>query len=69
MLGGASTTLAPPSSGMNMSMTETSKVNAAKLSTAAPGPTCQCRAMPCRKLIACRCSTTTPLGWPVDPEV
>ncbi len=54
---------------MNRSMTETSKVTAAKLSTALSGPIRQARTMPCRKLIAWRCSTTTPLGWPVEPEV
>ena len=54
---------------MNMSMTETSKVKAANWSTALAGVIRQAPIMPCRKLIACRCSTMTPLGWPVEPEV
>jgi hypothetical protein len=67
--GGARITRAPPSSGMNMSITDTSKVNAANPRTALEGSIRQAMTMPCRKLIACRCSTTTPFGCPVDPEV
>ncbi len=66
---GASTTFAPASNGMNMSITEGSNVKAANDSTVLAGVMCQASIMPCRKLIACRCSTTTPLGWPVEPEV
>ena len=33
------------------------------------GVMCQASIMPCRKLIACLCSMTTPLGCPVDPDV
>ncbi len=66
---GASTTRPPASSGTNMSITETSKLSEANCSTASAGPMSHVSIMPSRKLTACRCSTTTPLGRPVDPDV
>jgi hypothetical protein len=54
---------------MNMSITDTSKFSEANWSTRSSGPTCQGPSMPSRKFTACRCSTMTPFGWPVEPEV
>jgi hypothetical protein len=67
--GGASTSRAPASSDMNISITDASKFSEANWSTMSAGPSCQVVIMPCRKLSSWRCSTTTPLGWPVEPEV
>ena len=67
--GAASTSVPPASSGMNMSMTDTSKVKDAKPSTRLPGPTFHRVLIAWARLTRLRCSTTTPLGWPVDPEV
>jgi hypothetical protein len=65
----ATTARAPDSNAVNMSITDTSKFSDAYCNTRSAGPTCHCRTIPSAWLTTCRCSTTTPFGRPVEPDV
>ena len=64
-----STTVAPASRGIHSCSTATSKPNDAKCSARSPAPIPSSRPNASRCASAVPCSTATPLGRPVEPEV
>ncbi len=67
--GPRSTSAAPCSRGRRTCSSDTSKEAEANWSTRSAGPISSARAMARRCAAAARCSTATPLGVPVEPEV
>ena len=65
----AITSLTPRASVQKSSSTEMSKDSEVTASQASPGPWGMRASMPTKKFTALRCSTITPLGRPVEPEV
>ncbi len=65
----ATTTRAPTASGRSSSSAAMSKESVVTASRTSAGDRPGRARMECRKLTSARCGTTTPLGFPVDPEV
>ena len=65
----ASTTVAPTNKGSSSSSTAMSKLSVVTATSTSPGCRPGSRAMLARKLTTAVCGSTTPLGWPVEPEV
>src|SRR5258708_7098149 len=67
--GRAITSLAPTSRGQKNSQTETSKLNGVFCSTTSLKRSSYSHCIQMRRLTMPRCSTATPFGMPVEPEV
>ena len=63
------TSVTPRASDQKISSTEMSKDRLVTASQASPSARGMTASMPAKKLATLRCSTMTPLGRPVEPEV